>query len=118
MPTKKIAVIGGGTMGSGIALTAAIHEMHAVVVDISESQLERAKTYHEKQCARSVSKERMTQTESDAALGRISYVSSMSEASDAQWSVEAATENIDVKKKIFSQAFLNFRSHVRVHDEG
>jgi 3-hydroxybutyryl-CoA dehydrogenase len=54
----------------------------------------------------------MTQADSDAALGRISYVSSMSEASGAQWSVEAATENIDVKKKIFSQMQESFAENV------
>ena len=61
------------------------------------------KSYHEKQCARAVLKERMTQTESDSATARISYVSSMSDSSDAQWAVEAATENIEIKKKIFIQ---------------
>ena len=103
MSTNKIAVIGGGTMGSGIALTAATHGMNAVIVDISDDQLNRAKSYHEKQCARAVLKERMTQTESDSARARISYVSSMSDSSDAQWAVEAVTENIEIKKKIFIQ---------------
>ena len=103
MSTNKIAVIGGGTMGSGIALTAATHGMNAVIVDISDDQLNRAKSYHEKQCARAVFKERMTQAESDSARARISYVSSMSDSSDAQWAVEAVTENIEIKKKIFIQ---------------
>ena len=103
MSTNKIAVIGGGTMGSGIALTAATHGMNAVIVDISDDQLNRAKSYHEKQCARAVFKERMTQAESDSARARISYVSSMSDSSDAQWAVEAAIENIEIKKKIFVQ---------------
>ena len=90
-------------MGSGIALTAATHGMNAVIVDISDDQLNRAKSYHEKQCARAVLKERMTQTESDSSRARISYVSSMSDSSDAQWAVEAVTEDIEIKKKIFIQ---------------
>ncbi|MGY8752607.1 MAG: 3-hydroxyacyl-CoA dehydrogenase family protein [Phycisphaerales bacterium] len=105
MPVNKIAVIGGGTMGSGIALTGATHGIQAVVIDINEDQLERAKSYHKKQLDRSVSKERMTQEEADTALSHLSYVSSMEEASDADWAVEAATENIDVKKSIFKQMF-------------
>ena len=49
MPIHKIAVIGGGTMGSGIALTAATNGINAVVIDINEDQLDRAKVYHKKQ---------------------------------------------------------------------
>ncbi|MDP7008347.1 MAG: 3-hydroxyacyl-CoA dehydrogenase NAD-binding domain-containing protein [Phycisphaerales bacterium] len=112
MSVQKIAVIGGGTMGSGIALTAATSGLQAVLVDISEDQLVRAKTYHEKQLARAVSKERMTQEEADSAIQRVSYVTSMGEASDSDWVVEAATENIDVKKTIFKQMFETFGNDV------
>ncbi len=107
-----MAIIGGGTMGSGIALAAAMSGIDAIVVDISEDQLGRAKTYHEKQLARSVSKERMTQDESDAAQKHISYVATMSDASDADWAVEAATENVDIKKSIFIQMFETFGEKV------
>ena len=103
MSVHKTAIIGGGTMGSGIALSSATHGIDAVIVDISESQIDRARSYHKKQVIRSVEKGRMTQEESEAAIARISYVTSMKEASDADWVVEAATENIDVKKKIFGQ---------------
>lgn len=112
MSTTKIAVIGGGTMGSGIALTAAMHGIDATVVDINEDQLSRARSYHEKQCARAVSKERMTQIESDAAIARLAYVTSMSDASSAAWAIEAATENIEIKKKIFSQMLETFGKDV------
>jgi 3-hydroxybutyryl-CoA dehydrogenase len=112
MPVQKIAVIGGGTMGSGIALTAATNGISSVVIDINEEQLGRAKSYHEKQLARAVSKERMTQEESDAAVSRLSYLTSMSDASDADWAVEAATENIDVKKSIFTQMRGTFGENV------
>jgi 3-hydroxybutyryl-CoA dehydrogenase len=108
MSVQKIAVIGGGTMGSGIALTAAINDLQAVVVDISDDQLSRAATYHKKQLARAVAKERMTQEEADTALQNLSYVTNMKDASDADWAVEAATENIDVKKAIFKQMFETF----------
>jgi 3-hydroxybutyryl-CoA dehydrogenase len=108
MPVQKIAVIGGGTMGSGIALTAATHSIEAVIVDISEDQLQRAKNYHEKQVARSVTKERLTVQEGEDALSLLSYTSVMQEAEDADWGIEAATENIDVKKAIFTQMFDTF----------
>jgi 3-hydroxybutyryl-CoA dehydrogenase len=112
MAVNKIAIIGGGTMGSGIALTAAMHGIDAVVVDINEDQLARAKDYHAKQFARSVLKERMTQEESDVATTHLSYVTAMTDASDADWVVEAATENIDIKKSIFTQMSETFGKDV------
>lgn len=112
MPTKKIAVIGGGTMGSGISLTAATNGIHAVVVDINEVQLSKAKMYHEKQCARAVSKERMTQEESDVAVSKLSYVSSMQEAEGVDWAIEAATENVAIKKKLFIQMQDTFEDNI------
>ncbi len=108
MSVQKIAVIGGGPMGRGIALTAATHSIKAVLVDISEDQLSCAKSYHEKQIARAISKERLTEEEGAAATANLSYSTSMQEASDADWVVEAATENIDVKKEIFKQMFEVF----------
>jgi len=108
MSVQKIAVIGGGTMGSGIALIAATHGINAVLVDICEDQLDRAREYHEQQVARSVSKERMTREESQVALNKISYASSIQETPDVDWAVEAATENIEVKKAIFTQMYDTF----------
>ena len=107
-----MAIIGGGTMGSGISLTAATNGIHAVVVDINEVQLSKAKTYHEKQCARAVSKERMTQEESDVAVSKLSYVSSMQEAEGVDWAIEAATENVAIKKKLFIQMQDTFEDNI------
>ncbi|MBT5409552.1 MAG: 3-hydroxybutyryl-CoA dehydrogenase, partial [Phycisphaerae bacterium] len=101
MAVQKIAVIGGGTMGSGIALTAATHGIQSVIVDIHEEQLTRAQAYHAKQIARSIQKERMSETDGKAATKNLSYVSSMEDANDADWVVEAATENVAIKKSIF-----------------
>jgi 3-hydroxybutyryl-CoA dehydrogenase len=112
MSNRTVAVIGGGTMGSGVALTVATNSMNAIVVDINEPQLEKAKSYHKKQLDRSVDKERMTQDEADAAQARISYVSQISESSDADWVIEAATENIDIKKSIFVLMYKTFRDDV------
>ncbi len=109
---KSIAVIGAGTMGSGIALTAAMKGLDAWQIDISEEQLERAKAYHAKTVGRNVEKERMTQAEADAALGRLSYTTSMSDASAAGFVVEAATENLDVKRKLFRSMQATFGKDV------
>ncbi|MBT6282972.1 MAG: 3-hydroxybutyryl-CoA dehydrogenase [Phycisphaerae bacterium] len=112
MTVHKIAVIGSGTMGSGIALTAATNGIRAVVVDISDEQISRAKKYHQKQLEKSVAKERITQDEADIATANLSYKTSMEEAADANWAVEAATENVDVKKSIFKKMFDVFGDDV------
>ena len=109
---NSIAVIGAGTMGCGIALTAAASGMKAFQIDIVQEQLDRAKAYHEKTLARNVQKERMTQAEADEAAGRITYHAEMGKAGGADWVVEAATENVDLKKKIFQQMVDVFGSDV------
>ncbi|HIN08965.1 MAG TPA: 3-hydroxybutyryl-CoA dehydrogenase, partial [Phycisphaerales bacterium] len=98
--------------GSGVALTVVTSAMNCIIVDINDAQLETAKAYHKKQLDRSVSKERMTQSEANEAQARLSYVSQMSEAADADWAIEAATENVDIKKSIFSQMHETFRGDV------
>ncbi len=103
MDVKSIAVIGGGTMGSGIALTAATHGFDTTLIDISEEQLQRASGYHAKQLARSVEKGRMSQEDADAATSRLSYAASMTDASGSDWAVEAVTENPETKKAIFKE---------------
>ena len=97
----KIAVIGAGTMGSGISLVAATSGIDAFQVDVSADQLERAKKYHAKVLSRNVEKGRMTEEDKEAALARVTYCSDMSEAASADWAVEAATENPEVKAALF-----------------
>jgi len=109
---KSIAVIGAGTMGSGISLTAALSGIDAFQVDISEDQLGRAKAYHEKTLKRNVEKERMTRSDADAAAARIAYVTEMKDSSKADWVVEAAIEDVALKKKIFWQMLEFYRSDV------
>jgi len=105
---KSVAVIGAGTMGSGISLTAAINGVDAWQIDLAQAQLDRAKAYHEKQLARSVEKERLTPDDADKASNRITYVTDMSAASAADVAVEAATEDVVVKKKIFRRMLETF----------
>ena len=100
---NSIAVIGAGTMGGGIALTAATNGIKALQIDVVQAQLDQAKAYHEKTLARNVQKERMTQVQADEAASRISYHAEMGKAGGADWVVEAATENADLKKRIFKQ---------------
>jgi 3-hydroxybutyryl-CoA dehydrogenase len=105
---KSIAVIGAGTMGCGIAMTAATSGIKAFQIDISAEQLERAKAYHAKTLKRNVDKERMTQAEADEAAGRISYHSDLNDAKDADWAVEAVLEDVGLKKEVFKQLQKTF----------
>src|SRR5262245_10926308 len=107
---NSIAVIGAGTMGSGIALTAAMSGFRAFQADVSPEQIARAKAYHAKTLTRNVEKQRMTQAEADAALKLISYHLDITDppVRAADWAVEAATENLDLKKKIFEKMASTF----------
>ncbi len=102
----SIAVIGAGTMGSGIALAAALTPgggIKAYQVDVSREQLDRARAYHGKTLKRNVDKGRMTQPDADAAAARISYHGAMADTADADWAVEAVIEDLDLKKRVFGE---------------
>ncbi|MBX3354553.1 MAG: 3-hydroxybutyryl-CoA dehydrogenase [Phycisphaeraceae bacterium] len=109
---KTIVIIGAGTMGSGIALTAAQHGLSAIQVDVNEKQLETARGYHRKTLSRAVEKGKLQQADADAALGRIRYASAIADAKDADWAVEAVSENAELKKRIFREMSATFKQEV------
>lgn len=98
---KKVAVVGGGQMGGGIAQVAAVAGFEAVVFDASAQQLERCRATHQKLLARAVEKGKMSQGDADATLKRIAYVETMDGMKGADWVVEAVVEDAKVKKEIF-----------------
>ena len=99
---KKIAVIGAGTMGNGIAHVFAQHEYEVNLIDISENALNRGMSNIEKNLDRMVAREKIDPGLKTATLDRISTFTSLEEGvSNAELIVEAATENIELKKAIF-----------------
>ncbi len=101
---KNIAVIGAGTMGNGIAHVFAQNGFKVNLIDISEDALSRAVATISKNMDRMVAKERITAADKDAALANLSTTTDMtSGVSNANLVVEAATENVDLKLKIFKQ---------------
>lgn len=98
---KKVAVVGGGQMGGGIAQVAAVAGFEAVVFDASAQQLERCRATHQKLLVRAVEKGKMSQGDADATLKRIAYVETMDGMKGADWVVEAVVEDAKVKKDIF-----------------
>ncbi len=101
---KNIAVIGAGTMGNGIAHVFAQNGFNVKLIDISEDALNRAVATITKNLDRMVAKEKITEADKNAALANLNTTTDMaSGVSDANLVVEAATENVDLKLKIFKQ---------------
>lgn len=105
---KTLAVIGSGQMGGGIAQVAATAGINAIAYDAHQGSLDKAKKLHEKLMARAVEKGRMEQGDADAALGRISYTTKWDDMAGADWVVEAAVENADIKAEIFTKLAQTF----------
>ena len=99
---KKIGVLGAGTMGNGIASVIAENDNEVIMVDIDRNNLEKGYQSIEKNFNRSVKKERMTESEKEAALARINTSTKMESLSDVDLVIEAAVENLEIKKDIFT----------------
>ena len=99
---KKIAVIGAGTMGNGIAHVFAQSGFSVNLIDISQASLERGLATISKNLDRMVAKESIKESDKAATLANIStFTHIMDGVSEAELVVEAATENLDIKLKIF-----------------
>ena len=99
---KNIAVIGAGTMGNGIAHTFAQSGVQVNLIDISKDALEKAISTISKNLDRMVVKEKITETDKKNTLGNITIFTDIAEGvKGVQLVVEAATENVDLKLKIF-----------------
>lgn len=101
---KNIAVIGAGTMGNGIAHTFAQSGFKVQLIDISEASLKSGLATISKNLDRMVAKERITEANKNETLANITTHTSITEGvKQTSLVVEAATENIDLKLKIFKQ---------------
>ena len=99
----KVTVIGAGTMGNGIAHVFAQSGHDVVMMDRSAEALERALATIGKNLDRMVAKEKISAADKDAALGRLTTSTDLGAAvANAGLVVEAATENVDLKLKIFA----------------
>ncbi|SIT81750.1 3-hydroxybutyryl-CoA dehydrogenase [Pontibacter indicus] len=99
---KKIAVIGSGTMGNGIAHVFAQNGFPVSLVDISEEALNKALATITKNLDRIIAKGNLTEEQKNQTLDRITTFTDMQQGvQEADLVVEAATENVDLKLKIF-----------------
>jgi len=101
---KNIAVIGAGTMGNGIAHTFAQSGFKVQLIDISEASLKKGMDTIAKNLDRMVAKQKITESDKNTTLDNITTFTSIeSGVKDVNLVVEAATENLDLKLKIFKQ---------------
>src|SRR5258705_13541572 len=101
--SEIIGVIGAGTMGNGIAQTAANAGFNVVICDVSSEFVERGLANINKSLDRFVRKETMTEEQKTAVLGRIKTTTNLKDLGGCSLVVEAATENFDVKRQIFEK---------------
>lgn len=100
---KNVAVIGAGTMGNGIAHTFAQYDFKVQLIDISESSLKNGMATITKNLDRMVAKGSITESDKERTLDNISTFNNLEEGVEyASLVVEAATENLDLKLRIFN----------------
>lgn len=104
---QKVAVIGAGTMGNGIAHVFAMNGYDVKLIDISEDALQRALGTIEKNLDRMVTKGRITVKVKKSTLKNIKTSTEIKEIKDRELVVEAATENVDLKLRIFKEMDAN-----------
>jgi 3-hydroxybutyryl-CoA dehydrogenase len=95
---QRITVVGAGQMGAGIAQVAAMAGFEVTLTDVAARQLERAMVTIQESLAKLTEKGRVSQEDADAGLLRLRTAA---EPADADLLIEAATENVDLKLKIF-----------------
>jgi 3-hydroxybutyryl-CoA dehydrogenase len=101
MEIKHIFVVGAGTMGNGIAQTAAVSGFQVTLMDVLPEQLERARTTISKSVEKLASKDLISE-ERKSAANQIAMTGSLDSVPQADYVIEAATENPELKHKIFS----------------
>lgn len=103
MTVKKLYVVGSGAMGSGIAQTAATHGIQVIMNDINEEFVAKGYNKIKKSLEKAVTKGRMTEEAKEEALANLTTTVSLEDAKDADFVIEAASENKEIKLRIFKQ---------------
>ena len=103
MKISKVGIVGAGQMGNGIAHVFALAGYDVLLNDISAEGLEKAIATIDKNLARQVSKEKISQSDMDATMARITTTLALEDLGQCDLVIEAATEREDVKNAIFEQ---------------
>ena len=102
MDIRTIGVVGAGTMGNGIAQACAVAGIPVTMIDVAQAALDRGLKTVDGSLERLVKKEKLTAEKKAEVLSRISTATSADALSGCDLVVEAATENLDLKLKIFA----------------
>lgn len=103
MGLSKLGVVGAGQMGNGIAQVAAQCGLDVVMVDVVQAALDKGMATITGSCDRLIKKEKMSEADKAKLLGHIKTSTEMTALGDCDIVVEAATENVDLKLKIFAE---------------
>jgi len=98
-----VGVVGAGQMGNGIAQVAASFGLSVIMMDVSASALEKGMSTISSSCDRLIKKGTMTEEQKKTLLSKIQTVENMQGLKNADIVIEAATENVDLKLKIFRE---------------
>lgn len=100
---KRLAVVGAGQMGGGIAQVAAQAGVGVVVFDAFPGAIDKCKALHKKLLDRAVEKGKATRADADATIARIAFTQSLDDVKNCDWVVEAIVEDAQVKKDLFKK---------------
>lgn len=103
MAIKTIGIVGAGQMGSGIAQVAATSHFHVIMTDISEALVERGKSNISTSLDRMVQKEKIVPSQKKGVMDGIEGTTDMGKMKEADFIIEAATENEGLKLSIFKE---------------
>lgn len=103
MNVSKVMVVGAGIMGSGIAQVCIEHGIQTVLTDISQELADKGKAKIDHFLQRKIEKGKISQEQKDQAMALLSTAGDYKAGSDADFVIEAATENVPIKLKIFEQ---------------
>lgn len=101
MEINSVAVVGAGTMGNGITQVIAAGNFPVVMIDLNDATLQRGLDVIDKSLQRLVSKQKLLASDKDALLARIRTTTRLDDIVDCDLIIEAATENAELKLKIF-----------------
>jgi|TARA_X000001036_G_C20619534_1_gene782459 3-hydroxybutyryl-CoA dehydrogenase len=102
MSISKVGVVGGGTMGSGIAEVSAKSGCDTIVVEIDAGLAEQAQQKLEKSTEKAVAREKMTEKDREDLLSKLSFTTEYAELEDRDLVIEAVIESPEIKAKVFS----------------
>jgi len=112
MKIKKVLVVGSGAMGAGIGQLCAQQGFEAVITDINQELSNKAKSNIEKGLSRRVAKGKIAEEDKNAILSRISTAGDLSSANYADFVIESASEDLEIKRNIFKELDTRVRPEV------